>query len=79
VCVLPTSAESEQSSQMLIRQTRETGRQAARAEKEFGRAVGDEMGELLQMRSSINVSYKATLLYYNCCKKQSPAMCRLIR
>ena len=71
VCgVLPTSAESEQ----FIADTDPAKRaklvDKLLARKEFVELWVMKWSELLQMRSSISVSYKATLLYYNWLQEQ---------
>lgn len=71
VCgVLPTSAESEQFIADADPAKRGKLVDKLLARKEFVELWVMKWSELLQMRSSINVSYKATLLYYNWLQEQ---------
>ena len=71
VCgVLPTSAESEQFIADADPAKREKLVDKLLARKEFVELWVMKWSELLQMRSSIAVSYKATLLYYNWLQEQ---------
>jgi hypothetical protein len=71
VCgVLPTSAESEQFIADADPAKRAKLVEKLLARKEFVELWVMKWSELLQMRSSINVSYKATLLYYNWLQEQ---------
>jgi hypothetical protein len=71
VCgVLPTSAESEQFIADADPAKREKLVDKLLARKEFVELWVMKWSELLEMRSSINVSYKATLLYFNWLQEQ---------
>jgi len=71
VCgVLPTSAESEQFIADADPAKRAKLVDKLLARKEFVELWVMKWSELLQMRSSINVSYKQTLLYYNWLQEQ---------
>jgi hypothetical protein len=71
VCgVLPTSAESEQFIADGDLAKREKLVDKLLARKEFVELWVMKWSELLQMRSSLAVSYKATLLYYNWLQEQ---------
>jgi hypothetical protein len=71
VCgVLPTSSESEQFIADADPAKREKLVDKLLARKEFVELWVMKWSELLQMRSSIYVSYKATLLYYNWLQEQ---------
>jgi hypothetical protein len=67
---LPTSAESEQFIADTDPAKREKLVDRLLARKEFVELWVMKWSELLQMRSSIYVSYKATLLYYNWLQEQ---------
>ena len=71
VCgVLPTSAETEQFIADADPAKREKLVDKLLARKEFVELWVMKWSELLQIRSNINVSYKATLLYYNWLQEQ---------
>ena len=71
VCgVLPTSAESEAFIADADPAKREKLVDKLLARKEFVELWVMKWSELLQMRSSLAVSYKATLLYYNWLQEQ---------
>jgi hypothetical protein len=71
VCgVLPTAAESEQFIADADPSKREKLVDKLLARKEFVELWVMKWSELLQMRSSLAVSYKATLLYYNWLQEQ---------
>ena len=67
---LPTSAETEQFIADADPAKREKLVDKLLARKEFVELWVMKWSELLQMRSSIDVSYKATLLYYNWLQEQ---------